>query len=385
LIHDVTLLCVSHSKISSDDLLKVTPLCEEVYVGRTNKISSWTRATRALVGNSSITEQFFSCRDLQKKLQRLSDTKNFDIAFVYCSSMLQYLPSLSQFDAKLIVDLVDVDSEKFLSYANQSSGLLRMAYRKESARVAALESKSVRISDTITLSTHEEAALLRTRLPQYTDKIKTIENGVDAEYFHPCTESPIHQVSSRGQQKASTIPTLLFVGVLDYKPNVDALCWFTDNVWPMIRSRFSEAKYLIAGKNVCRSIRKLNSIQGIEVRGPAPDIRPFFREANILAIPLRTAMGIQNKVLEGMAMGIPIIASQKAVRGTNARAEHELLRAETPDDWVKQIARLMESPALCKTISQKARQYVIQHHDWKKTLEPLRALTENLPAPHLTS
>jgi len=325
----------------------------------------WASAAWSFAMGGSATEGAFASRRLRMWVRDVARSIDFDAAVVFCSSMLQFaaIPELSQLP--LVVDLVDVDSQKWLDYAAASRSVRKWLFNVEAARVRRLECSVPARAKAITLVSEAEANLYRASCPN--QKTHAVSNGVDLEYF--CADFPIQE-----QQHNQCV----FVGVLDYRPNVDGLRWFCDEVWPLILAQKPDAVLAIVGKNPAPAMRKLGSRRGVRLIGEVPDVRPFVAQSRFSVAPLRIARGVQNKVLEAMAMGKPVLATPQALEGLNANSGIDVLAASSPHDFARAACDLYRDDVLCRQLSQRAREFVHSNHSWEKCLRPLLRLL-NVP------
>jgi hypothetical protein len=183
-------------------------------------------------------------------------------------------------------------------------------------------------------------------------------NGVDSEFFCPATEP-------------YDADTISFVGRMDYYPNQECMQRFCDEVWPLLRARHPALKLLIVGADPSAPVRKLGDRPGVTVTGSVADVRPFVRASAVMVAPLAIARGTQNKILESMAMGVPVITSAAAAGGVDAEASVHLLVAETPGEQVEAIARLLEQPEERRRLSLAGRERVLSHHAWAQSMRRL--------------
>jgi sugar transferase (PEP-CTERM/EpsH1 system associated) len=252
-----------------------------------------------------------------------------------------------------IVDLVDVDSEKLLQYADSAKWLKRKLYTLEGHRLRELEKTLTKRASAVVLVSEAEAALWRSIYPN--DRTHAIPNGVDLDYFQPA--------ASDGRPGRC-----IFVGALDYPPNIDAVCWFTRHVWPEVRRQCPHATFAIVGRNPHPDVRRLGSTAGVEVIGAVADVRPHLAEASIAVAPLRIARGIQNKVLEAMAAGRPVIASPEAMEGLEVVPGEHLIEAVSSRDWASKMVEIFGSHALQQSLRWSGRCYVNNAHNWNLCL-----------------
>jgi glycosyltransferase involved in cell wall biosynthesis len=186
-------------------------------------------------------------------------------------------------------------------------------------------------------------------------------NGVDTAYFAPSTTPTVSH-------------TCVFVGVMNYLPNVDAVRWFTAEVWPGIRTKYPDAQFQIVGKSPAAEVLELKRIPGVNVVGPVEDIRPWLQQAACVVVPLRIARGIQNKLLEAMACGRPIVSASTPLQGLPQEISKCLVTANSPAEWVAGVSRLFDNPQLAQQLGTAASEWVQNRHRWEDCLAPLSAL-----------
>lgn len=187
----------------------------------------------------------------------------------------------------------------------------------------------------------------------------TIRNGVDLDYFAPSDE-PVQPHS------------LIFWGRMDFEPNVDAVCWFARKVWPRLKERQPDAMWRIVGKHPAEAVRQLAAIDGIEVTGPVDDIRLLARKTSVTILPMRCGGGIKNKLLEAAAMGLPIVASSRAVRGLDLSGGPAPMRiCDAAGAWCETIERLWRDADEAANLRTAARQWVMRHHTWRHAAQQL--------------
>src|SRR5262249_18664616 len=185
--------------------------------------------------------------------------------------------------------------------------------------------------------------------------VHAVTNGVDLDYFH--------------FRPPSSEPACVFVGAFDYHPNVDGACWFCAHVWPELHRRKPEARFFLVGRRPTPAIQRLAELPGVEVTGQVPDVRPYLERSAVTVIPLRIARGVQNKVLEALAMGRATVVSPEALAGLQARPGVHLLSATTPQEWIDATLRLLNDAELRQQLGTAGRQYVEENHCWDHCLD----------------
>lgn len=326
--------------------------CKQVAIERLGR-GRWLQAAISLAAGRSATEGLFRSAKLRRTLEQWTREVQFDAVVVFCSSMVQYLdlPGLQGIPA--VVDLVDVDSQKFFDYTATARGLKKWLYQLEGQRLRRLECTLPGRVQAITLVSEAEAEIYRSFCPN--DRTHAVTNGVDLEYFQPTG-------------KEGRPDRCVFVGALDYRPNIEGIVWFCQEVWPQVLANRPEATLAIVGRNPDQAVRRLATIPGVEMIGAVPDVRPYLAEATLAVVPLQIARGVQNKVLEAMAMGIPVIASSGAAEGLEVNNGEEIVIASSPKEWETAICRLHADAPSRHRLAQNGRQFVEAHHHWEQSL-----------------
>lgn len=337
-------------------------LCERVEIQPVGR-ERWVKATASLASGRSATEGLFHNVKLGRTVETWSRQTCYDAAIAFCSSMVPYLGVSGLRAVPAIVDLVDVDSQKFFDYASVGHGLKTWLYRLEGRRLRTLESNLAPNVKAVTLTSEAEVKLYRSFCSRY--NTIAVSNGVDLEYFAP-------------QRQDARPDQCVFVGALDYKPNIDGIVWFCKQVWPRIRASRSSATLTIVGRNPDPAVRNLSAVAGVHVAGSVPDVRPFMAEAGVVVVPLQIARGVQNKVLEALAMAKPLVATPQALEGLALQRGEHALQASDPDQWIDCLTSLFDEPETRKRLGSAGRQYVRTHHAWDACLAPFEQLLSDV-------
>jgi sugar transferase (PEP-CTERM/EpsH1 system associated) len=276
--------------------------------------------------------------------------------------MAQYLTAVNA--PRTVADFVDVDCEKWRQFGYDSRGLLRQAYFLEASRLRAFEAQIGRMVDHVLFVSDVEADLFQSFCPEARN-VRVIPNGVDTEYFKPSATPP-----------CARLPTVLFTGALDYKPNIDAVLYFTREVLPFVRREFPNARLLAVGHRPAGRLLREAARHGgaLQIAGSVPDIRPYFHEARVYAAPLRLGRGVQNKILEAMAMRVPVVASPLAVAGLDVEAGRHVLLAETAEHFAAAVLALLRDPARGCCLADAAGRLLETRHKWAANLKLLDGL-----------
>lgn len=335
--------------------------CADVAAVVLGRSARWLRAARSLAVGRTATEGLFYAPAMRRAVAQWAAAERPDAVVIFCSSMVQYLKTPGLEGVPAVVDLVDVDSQKWFDYAEGARGLKRLLFRLEGTRLRRLEASLPGRAAAVTLVSRHEADLYRSFCPA--DCVHAIPNGVDLEYFHPAE-----------QAGPAAAPRCVFVGALDYRANVDGVRWFCQQVWPEVRSRRPEATFAVVGSNPGAAVRRLAELPGVELVGEVPDVRPHLAGAAVAVVPLRVARGIQNKVLEALAMGKAVVATPQALEGLSVEAGVHVWRAAGAEEWVEGVTCLLDDPQKRARLGAAGRGYVEAHHRWDVQLRPFADL-----------
>ncbi|MBB4612546.1 TIGR03087 family PEP-CTERM/XrtA system glycosyltransferase [Novosphingobium taihuense] len=286
--------------------------------------------------------------------------------YVFSGQMAQYIPAT--FAGRVVMDFVDVDSAKFEAYAAAARFPASRLYAREARLLSRFESDIARRAHASLLVTPEEAALFRQRLtPGSEPRVMALGNGIDTDFFDPEGMPPAPEMAGEG-------PQLTFTGQMDYPPNVAAVEMFAREVMPQIRATFPQARFNVVGRAPTLAVRSLERVNGTRVTGAVIDVRPWLAGADLVVAPLTIARGVQNKVLEAMAMARPVLATPEAATGIPAREGHELVVASGSDALAKAALSLLHDKVRAATIGQSARAFVLEKCGWAGVLAPLAGL-----------
>lgn len=358
---DVDLACLADEPVSDETMRELRNVTTQLAVIPHTGRRRYLRGALSLLRGKTVTEGLFESSQLETVLTEWNKANRYDAVMASSSGVARYLfPSYVTGSVKRWVDLIDVDSQKWLDYSRASRFPLSQVYRTEGNRLRNVERKLAETCDRLLVVSDAERDLFHSFCP--TNRISAVSNGVDYHYFAP-------------QQHPQCEPhSCVFVGVMNYKPNVDAARWFAEQVWPQIRLRYPDAQFYVVGKSPTAEVLALQSMAGIQVTGSVPDVRPWLFRATCAVVPLQIARGVQNKVLEAMACGRPVVCSPEPLKGLIAEPGRHLLRAHTPAEWVSSICRLFDDKQLQNTLGSAAAACVQQCYSWDAALASLAEL-----------
>jgi sugar transferase (PEP-CTERM/EpsH1 system associated) len=261
--------------------------------------------------------------------------------------------------AKLIMDFVDVDSDKWTQYSKYAGFPKSWIYSVEGRRLAGYETNVAERFDHCIFVTEAEERIFRGRNP-HIKNISVISNGVNLDYFYP--------TFSQEQTTSNQQSIIVFTGAMDYYANVDGVVWFTKEILPLIKREIPAIQFYIVGSNPTKEVLSLSSNNSVTVTGYVPDTREYLERATVVVVPLRIARGIQNKILEAMAMGVPVVATPRAFEGIEAKPERDLILGEGVEKIAKGVIKLMKEASLRKSLGDNARRIIEKNYCWTKNL-----------------
>ena len=334
---------------------------------------TWNKALalRGLLRGEPLSLPYYRNGGMQQWVDKVLAENNIRRIVVYSSAAAQFVWSGRAEKARRVIDFVDVDSWKWDQYARDRRGVSRWIYRREAQTLLRYERALAKRFDASLFVSAAEAALFKELAPESESRIDSYVNGVDTDFFSP--DRPY--ANPYGPEDAA----LVFTGAMDYWANVDAVCWFAQRVLPHIREQVPQVRFVIAGGKAVPEVRKLATLPGVWIAGAVPDMRPFLAHAHAAMVPMRIARGIQNKILEAMAMGRPVIATGAAMEGIQLCPGLEQWVANDPEALARCTVTLLQGPqsaALRAEAGARGRACVLERHDWGRNLAKLGHILE---------
>ncbi len=345
----------------------VRALCADVHVARLDPRFARILSLSSLLASEALTLGYYRSSALRSWVNETCQRRHIDTAVIFSSAMAQYLEEQPRIPT--IIDFVDVDSAKWTEYAPRHRWPLSWLYRREGILLLDYERRMAARASRSFFATDKEVALFIQKAPECRVRVQTMSNGVDADYFSAddTRSSPF---------RSDELP-VVFTGAMDYLPNVDAATWFASEVLPGLLQRWPAARFYIVGRSPAAEVLALASDR-IVVTGTVDDVRPYLQHAATVVAPLRIARGIQNKILEAMAMSRQVIASTDCAAAVDAVVGQELLTAASPEEYVAAISQVLEAPETGTALGGAARQRVVERYTLEAHME---AIDPYPPAP----
>ncbi|MFL6658656.1 MAG: TIGR03087 family PEP-CTERM/XrtA system glycosyltransferase [Massilia sp.] len=342
----------------------VKALCASSHFARLDPLKGRVRSLGALLKGRALSFDYYRNAGMQDWVDQTMAGQQVDRVLVFSSPMAQYAEAYPK--ARRVVDFCDIDSDKWRQYAAQKSWPMSWVYKREADTLLAYERHVAATTNASLFVSAPEADLFRTLAPESDAKIGYFNNGVDTDYFS----------SDRACERPyeDGVRALVFTGAMDYWPNIDAVQWFAAEVFPQLLAANPDLRFYIVGARPTPAVLALASQPGVVVTGTVPDVRPYIQYAEICVAPLRIARGIQNKVLEAMAMAKPVVVSPQALEGINAIPGTELLLADGADAFGATLTGLLAQPNA--NLGAAARAKVIAQYSWPSNLARIEARLE---------
>ncbi len=362
--HTVDLFTLADDRhdLKYQDNLK--PYCRQVEVFYFNPLIAQARILPRLFSPDPLTIPYFYHAGLKEQIKQAISKEKYDLLFLFSSSMAQYVLEM---DIPKVIDFVDADSDKWLDYAKFAQFPMSAIYRSEGKKLGRYEGEIASHFKAVVVVTEHEKKLLKQRIEL--DNVYEVQNGIDLTRYEGASTF----------NKANK--DLLFIGGMFYFAYIDGIMHFYKEAFDKIKQASPDTLFHVVGANPARKIRKLNRDKNMNVTGFIPDVKPYLQKAAVYVVPLRMAPGIQNKILEAMAMRVPVVATPAAIAGIDAVSGRDILVEEEPEKFAAAVIKLLKNPDLREEIAHNARQLVENNYNWDKNLSRLDDIITGDSAP----
>lgn len=334
--------------------------CKEVFLVEINPRYRKILSLYGLVTGESLSIPYYRHHSIQKWVNQCLAIREIKKVVIFSSPMSQYILTEKANGTRCVIDFVDVDSEKWMQYSQKHCWPLSWIYRREGKKLLQFDRKASLQTDVSVFVSAEESSLFSKLAPDTSTNNVYMENGVDAEYF-----SPDRAYANPYPDNADVI---VFTGAMDYWANIDAVVWFANKILPKITKKNENARFYIVGSHPSDEVLKLAKISGVTIVGAVKDVRPYVANSSISVAPLRIARGLQNKVLEAMAMQKPVVATPSAMEGIRVDESFFSLVTDDEDSFSERCISLLEHGDINR-LGEKGRQLIIKEYSWESNLE----------------
>lgn len=340
--------------------------CETVFLLPLRPRKDRVLSLRGLMTGEALTLPYYRSRRMSDWVEEVKKGGNVRRCFVFSSSMAQYVENAA--GMRRVIDFCDVDSAKWMEYAERRGGITSWIYRREGEKLLQYETRITMRCEVVTLVADHERKVFESLSPAVTGRVKVVNNGVDRGFF--CPDFSL-------ADPFAGVEAIVFTGAMDYWPNIDAVSWFARDVWPLVRSRHPALRFYVVGMNPSPAVKALQEIDGVVVTGSVPDVRPYLQHARLVVAPLRVARGIQNKILEAMAMDKQVVAHAQCAAPLVDANRYGLRQADTAHEFAEAVLEGLDKVA--RNDLGTPRDYVSRFYDWVTNVEGVEAMLEGAP------
>ncbi len=344
----------------------VASLCESFCAIEIDPFISKIKSLKGFVTADALSIPYYESKELSDYVEKVIAT-GVDKALVFSSAMAQFVSS-TRFDLKMVVDFVDIDSDKWRQYSSSKKWPASWLYKREYKKLFEWEKMVAQQADHSLFVTEKESALFRELVPTVAEKVHSIDNGVDYDFFtsNSAAENPYLEQS----------PKIVFTGAMDYWANVDAVVWFVEEVLPLVQQKIPDLEFFIVGSKPTAKVSALSNVAGVTVTGRVEDVRPYIQYSNLSVAPLRIARGVQNKVLEAMSMGKAVVATSQAMEGIKDIEQFSELTLDDAKAYADKVAELLQDDAKAKSWGDKGREMILKNYNWQSNVAKVVSLLE---------
>jgi sugar transferase (PEP-CTERM/EpsH1 system associated) len=363
---EVELVSLVHDDEEASHVDEVRAFVSRVHMVRVPRLRNHARAALALAGHTPLTHALLDAPGMSEVLERICERQRPDVVFAYCSGMARFALQRPLDTVPLVLDFVDVDSQKWRDMAAASRWPLSWIYRREAATLGAFEAHAAMRSAAALVVNAREAAIARSLAPDA--NVRVLNNGIELSRLDP----PGPPANSA---------RVVFCGVMNYAPNDEGMRWFVNQVWPTIRSARPDATLAIVGSDPTTALKALCAGDpSIEVTGRVPDVREWLWGSAVGIAPLHVARGVQNKALEAIAAGLPIVITEAVAGGLPDAAAYASSVANTPQQFAEHVLAILALPPDARRT--RARSSDLSSLTWPRTLEPLWPILKHAADPN---
>jgi sugar transferase (PEP-CTERM/EpsH1 system associated) len=354
----VDLVSLVHDDEEASHVDEVRAFVPRVTTLRVRAIRNHLRAIATLATDSPLTHTLLDAAGMEATLKEIVRGRRPDVVFAFGSGMAQFALAPPLSSLPLILDLVDVDSRKWQDLAATSRAPLSWIYSREARTLGAFEARAATSAVATLVVNAREAEIAQQLAPAA--NVHVIANGVELERLRPPAEP-------------SDSERVVFCGVMNYAPNDQGVRWFINEVWPIVKMRRSGATLAVVGADPPRSLQALCARdKTIELTGRVPDVRPWLWESAVAIAPLHVARGVQNKVLEAIACGLPIVVTSAVAAGLPGGLEPAFTVADAAPQFARAVIDFLELPPATRRAHGVAAD--LGKLNWSNTLQPLELL-----------
>ncbi len=362
--HEVTLFANAQQPDEQDNIDAIAGLCERIEVAylESGKLSQFGRMAKGLLVGSSFIQSFHYNWRLAQQIRTITSTTDFDIVQIELSFLARYADAIDPASrAKKVLSTHNIETQRFERELRLSSWDARHAVlRADALFFPRWEACAAEKFDGALAVSESDRTWIREQAPRCS--VELVPNGVDVDFFQP----------NRAPDKAE--PRIVFTGIMDYPPNIDAVCWFADEIFPAMRKAYPRLRFQVVGARPTDRVKALGDRQGVEVTGRVPDVRPYVNGAAAFVVPLRSGGGTRLKILQAMSMACPVVSTALGAEGLRVEHDRDILFAEDAPQFVAEVGKLLESDGEASRIGSAGRELATSEYAWSSCLRGIDTL-----------
>ncbi len=365
--YEIFLAFMIDDKNDLERIQKLRPMAQDIFFDLIHPRWKKLRSSTALLTSQPLTVPYFYSNTLQRSMDNLLNRQSMDHVFCFSSATAEYVFRSEHYGgtlrrARWTMDFIDVDSHKWRQYAETRKFPMRWLYNREATYLSGYEKRIAEEFDHLLLVSQAEKDLLHESIASR--NVHVVGNGVNLAFFSPDHQSRLH----------TDTPAMVFTGAMDYWPNIDGMKWFVNDILPLVVREIPKVTLYVVGNRPSPEIQRFNNQKEVVVTGFVEDVRDYLSAADVCLVPLRIARGIQNKVLEAMAMGKAVVSTPQAHQGIQATPGQDLIVAEDEKSFAHAIVQLISNKHDRERIGRRARLCMEKSYSWKTNLEKLTHL-----------
>jgi polysaccharide biosynthesis protein PslH len=340
--HEVTLLTFYQNSEELENIKHIKTYCQNIHTVKIPKWQSFFNLAKGVFSYLPLQVSYYYSDAFRNKVNQILSTNNFDAIHLFLLRVAPYFKDISTPKVIELIDSMQLNLERRIAL---ESFPVRNILQEELRRIIIYEQNLHKSFEKIVVVSEKDAKLIPGQ------NVQIIPNGIDTELFRQQQQSPLN-------------PTLIFSGNMSYAPNIHAVKWFVEHCLPIIQQTIPDVSFVIAGANPSKEVQSLGQTKGVKVTGFVKSMSDTLRSANIGVAPMQSGSGIQNKILEAMSTGLPVVTTNLGLGSIKAKPNNEILVADTPEDFAQKTIYLLQNPLKAKEIGHQARKYVVDNHSW---------------------
>ena len=358
--HSISFASFVQSPLEASSISQLREYCDQVETVEFSSLRAYGNCMLFFSFGEPFQVTYWHSPEMQRQVDEIIGRSDFDVIHAQFFRMAQYITKYT--DHCKVLDSCDSYSLNLSRRARLDRGILWPLLKVEANRVRIYETEIARWFDRVTMV----SSLDRDHLLSINGSVPVsiVPMGVDLEYFQP--------------NRTEDEPNLLFTGIMSYFPNVDAVQYFCNEIFPLVKNAVPNAKFYIVGNSPAKKVIKLTTSDDVIVTGRVEDVRPYFDKSAVFVCPLRSGSGMQTKILEAMAMEVPVVTTSLGFEALEATAGKNIIVADGAGKLAQEVIRLLKDKELRRSIAQNGRKLVERKYGWSSVVRRLDVVYEDI-------